>query len=278
MKDIGASSAGYHFFSDFYRCQKYWYWKYVEKLLPINEATALTNGKAFHDAMEQYYKTIQSNIGSVEACLNACISLNNASIALEDREKLKAALSMYAAHYAFEPWTILEVEENYEHLFKINNAEIYFTGRIDLVVQWLGKVFIVDHKTTRWIINKVAEANALSDQSTGYIALWNAKHPDMPAAGMIYNIIKLENKTDGFIPAKDLHREIVYKNQTDIDNFFLDLHTASLEIKRKLAGERFTKNRTACFNYNAKCDYCDLCAGADPSKLIGITYKVGDNQ
>jgi hypothetical protein len=200
--------------------------------------------------------------------------------------KLDDAIRMYSMHYANDPFKVLEVEQDFEQLFMLRvkrakytkNIKIYLTGRVDLVIEWDRKVYIVDHKTTKWIVSKVAESVELSDQATGYIALWNAAHPEQPATGAIYNIVKLENRASGGDPTKDLMRPMVFRSPSDIDGFLLDIAETSREIQQKLTKPhcRFVKDRNACFLYNSRCAYTDLCAGADPSKLIGISYKINE--
>lgn len=280
-----ASNAGYHFFGDFRKCQKYWYWKYVKQLLPMHDTTALSNGKVFHEAMAKYYEAIRDGQDSAHARFNAVAYLMDTPLPEEEKIKLRAAFTMYSLQYQYDPWKVIAIEEDFEQLFTLRvkwnvyqrSVEVYLTGRVDLVVEWDNRIFIVDHKTTKWIVSKVAEANALSDQATGYIALWNAAHPDRPAAGAIYNILKIENKGGGD-PDKNLRREIVYRHPDDITGFLLDIAETSKEIEQKLKGPhtRFVKDRNACFLYNSKCEYADLCAGADPGRLIGISYTKGE--
>ncbi len=293
MNSNSASSAGYHFFSDFRKCQMYWKYRYVDKLIPINVSATLDNGKAFHEAMETYYLALRDRIDAPQALILALEKLRSFLLPEEDDTKLQNALRMYSGFYRDDPyWKVIEAEQSYEHLFTVKamrnkyqkNINVLFTGRMDLVVEWNNGIYIVDHKTTKWIVSKVAEANALSDQSTGYMALWNAAHPDRPATGVIYNIVKLSQTNGGGNSEKDLFRPVVYRSQGDIDNFLLDIAESAKEIKRKLTKpfSRFVKDRNACFLYNSKCQYADLCAGANPSSLLGITYKIdeelkGDN-
>jgi hypothetical protein len=282
-----ASNAGYHFFGDFRKCQKYWEWKYVHKLLPLTDAAALSNGKAFHDSMEIYYTNLKEGTPSPSALLIALNKLHEFPLLEDDMRKLDDALRMYSMHYANDNFKILAIEQDFEQLFTIKvrrakytkNVRVYLTGRIDLIVEINGKVYIIDHKTTKWIIGKVAEANELSDQATGYIALWNAAHPENPAHAAMYNIVKLEARMSGGDPTKDLMRPVVYRSQADIDGFLLDIAETSREIQQKLTKPncRFVKDRNACFLYNSKCAYADLCAGADPQKLIGISYKINED-
>jgi hypothetical protein len=265
----------------------YWKYRYVDKLVPIATDASLENGKAFHEAMETYYIALRDGTKATDALLLALTKLRSFLLIPEENDKLENALRMYSGYYADDPYfKVIEAEQSYEHLFEIKvkrntyhrNVKIFLTGRVDLVVEWNKKIYIVDHKTTKWIVAKTAEANALSDQATGYIALWNAAHPDQPATGAIYNIIKLSNTIGGGNPDKDLRREIVYRSQGDIDSFLLDIAESAKEIQRKLTKpfSRFVKDRNACFLYNKKCQYADLCAGADPGKLLGITYKIDE--
>jgi len=286
-----ASDAGYHFFSDYRKCQKFWYWRYVRKLLPLKQSAAPEAGKIFHEVLAVYYSTIQKGVARPEVAAEEKLANLIPSHDIEEtptRElylRLLNAFRMYHSAYMYDPyWEVLAVEETYDHVFKVRQdygkyhrtVPVYFTGRIDLVVRWNGAIYIVDHKTTSWIMGKVAESLMMSDQATGYVALWNAKHPMQPASETIYNIIKVD-KGHGDAQ-KELVRPLVTRTQNDIDSFLLDIAETSREVQQKLTKKtaRFVQDRNACYLYNSNCAYSDLCMGASPEGLIGISYKIDD--
>jgi len=208
--------------------------------------------------------------------MQAISRLHEFSVSEEDMAKLDDAIRMHTMHYANDGFQVIAVEKELEHVFDIDGKRILLTGRVDLVVKWKDDYFIVDHKTTKWIISKVAESLSVSDQATGYIALWNKLYPEYYATGVIFNIIKLEGRISGGDPIKDLRREIVYRSKDDIKEFLLDIHETSEEIAQKLKHPRWVKDRNACYLYNHRCEYADLCAGANPDNLIGIAFKEED--
>jgi hypothetical protein len=92
----------------------------------------------------------------------------------------------YVQHYQVdEKWTILETETVHETMF----AGQRLTGRVDLVVEYMGQVYGVDHKTTGRITKQHVDYFTISGQFLGYERMVMDKYGDR-YAGFIINLIQ----------------------------------------------------------------------------------------
>jgi len=279
-KNEGASSSGFHFLQDYLRCQQYFYWKYFRKLEPLWASPSLLFGDAIHKALEAWYIGLRDGMTTPERHLLAVQAFRSrlgeikdsykyTETFLEDRDRGKRIIDAYALEYAFEAWKVLDIERGLEYTFETGDK---FTGRFDLAVTThQGRQYIVDHKTTGWgMANLIKTLNA-TDQSTGYLWLWNNTAPDyMRANGIIFNIIR------SYKDSIDFKQHLVTKSDADLDRFKKDAGYTLEEIATKVTDPnrfRFVRNTASCYLYNRPCPYLDLCMGANYEGLIGTMYK-----
>jgi hypothetical protein len=179
-------------------------------------------------------------------------------------------LDMYGLNYPREPWQVQAVEGLLS--FKTDLGD-YFTGRIDLAVRTPdNRIYIVDHKTTRWGFVNLMRSLNVTDQTNGYIWLWNRTHPKLPADGMIFNIIRQYGSNPEF------KQHLVTKTEADIVRFEKDANFLLDEIAKKMSNPddpsvRWVRDTSACFKYNRPCPYLDLCRGDNYKGLMGVEFR-----
>lgn len=138
----------------FLGCQTKHYYGYGEPnadgsrgIAPLEVSEGLTRGNLGHEALEEFYKALQTGWGK-EAGLSAGMA---AILSYEtDQTKLKTEVLSYFTQYVDyydrdEEWEILAVEKEFRYQFPDSDIEMPF--KPDLIVRYRsGKVFVVDHK------------------------------------------------------------------------------------------------------------------------------------
>ncbi len=273
-----ASSSGFHFIQDYLRCQKYWMWRYVKKLVPKYTSTSLIYGRAMHETLAQFFKDKRTNIKDVfiQQIEAAKDEFYDTSKLPEIRDDGVAILNAFRDSFIYATWEPIAIEEEFAVTIPVPGGDVRFTGRLDLVVQdYNGLIYIIDHKTTKWGIPALCQTLSVSDQATGYLMLWNRNHPDdQQAQGVIYNILR---KYKSVVECKT---HPVLKTSEDEQRFTEDaadvLHT--IHTKISMPNARFPMNTGSCYLYNQPCQYLDLCKGTAYESLIGLTYKIEEEE
>jgi hypothetical protein len=270
-----ASESGFHFISDYQRCNKYFYWRYVKKLVSKYPATALLFGRAIHETLAEWFKTMAVDIIPIFKTQMELIKDEFAEEAWYD-EKMTDGLAMLESFLFNVPrtWQPIAIEEPVETLIPVTGGSVKLTGRVDLVVKNDGMVYIVDHKTTGWGLASLCQSLSVSDQATCYLLLWNQSHSlDLQANGVIFNIMR-KNKS-----VVECKQHLVMKTTDDLRRFRGDASYLLSEIMRKTTtpDQCFPMNTGSCFNFNKPCPYLDLCKGIPYEALIGSQYII-DNE
>jgi len=274
-----ASDSGFHFASDYIKCQQYFYWHYVRKLEAKYKSTSLIFGGAIHAGLEAYYRGAMEELSPETRVANMLASF---SAAMQEEEAEYAEHEWYDADLARGLKMLTKYEEFYrgKDNFKVLAVEEpvrmtlatgdEFTGTIDLKIRKEGQVFIVDHKTTKWGMTQSLQSLSVSDQATGYTLIHNVLHPEEPAVGLIYNVLR--NNQSVF----EFSRALVVKSRKDQERFQGDITSILDEIATKMANPeaRWVRNTQNCYAFNRPCPFLELCQGANFEGLIGSRYKV----
>lgn len=259
-----SSESGFHFIQAYIRCQRQFYHTVIDKLGLTRMAPPLVFGTAIHEGLAEYYKDFPKFIWTIRlgrAKVKFAQAMAEMKGEYEDFSKYEGDLQKghdlladYAAKYgAIDQNWFAEIEGIEEQLeTKILPTSDVFTGRIDLrYINQDGRRYIMDHKTTNWFLDKLIKTLSVSDQATGYIWLWNKKHPDAPVDGLVYNVLG----------NKEFVRHLVSRSELQLQEFERKAAIVLDEIARKVNSpvENWIKNTDNCYLYNRQCDYYDLC-------------------
>ena len=125
----------------FQTCRKKYYYQMVRHLQTKTKSPALLFGGAIHDALDAYY--VDGLDKAIKVFGETYIETEGDDLrTLENGVKL---LEQYAIVYANEPFKILGKPEA-GFVFPI--GDMLWGGRMDLLVEWGGDLWIMEHKTT----------------------------------------------------------------------------------------------------------------------------------
>lgn len=273
----GPSASGYHFIQAYQNCKRKFYYTYVQGLEGKYRSPAILFGTAAHVGMEAWYTEHKNKsaiskkvkfatdaaIADLEAHRDQYYDLSKFEV---HKRQIKDTFQQYGLEYHQEDFYIMAIEESSE--VELDYGDI-FTGRLDLVVkQFDGRIMIYDHKFTSWSLNNFKRSVQASDQATAYTKLWNEKHPDQRASGVVFNLIRNYQGSISFL------RVPVYRAQEDVETFSREASENLRDLSQRVIDPQATwpKNTDQCFAYNQACPFLELCQGVKFSGLIGTKF------
>lgn len=142
---------------------------------------------------------------------------------------------------------------------------IEYGGIIDVVSEFSGTLYIVDHKTT----TRMGEAQKYfrqfkpDNQMTGYI--WGASNlTNQPVGGALINGIGLYKSQ-----ATKFERQLTTRSSHDLRQFLRDLHMKCIEIKTHKRLGIWPFRTKSCTLYGI-CEYHDVHSNSDPETQLKI--------
>ena len=157
-------------------------------------------------------------------------------------------LEAYVKEYFPERWKVLHVESS---IAVELSKDILYYGRIDLIVELNGVIYIVDHKTS----SNMRFMASPNHQFTGYIH--NGLTLGLNVTGAIANILGVyKTKTEFKRPA-------TYRSEGDIREWKHYVMDTKMRIDQCLREEFFPMFAHSCYRYGATCPFEVLCTAED---------------
>ena len=281
----------------FTTCRKKWFWTYARRYTPMSTPTPFLVGSAIHDVLAQFYRGEAPDIdATINGLFDPVIKGTDGKFLdekqLEDVEKQRTmTLGMAAAYlkvYAddLKKWKIIKIDGEpaveLEGKFRVNKRwDMYFT--VDALVEWKGKPWVLEHKTTSAIDAGYISRLSLDDQCSTYMV--GTKHAwGIEPAGVIYNVImkprirqKQKETRDQYLervlglyqdsPHEYLYRTNVLRSEADLAEFERETNLFTGEMDRSEESGFYYKNTRACTNWGSTCPMMPLCIeGEDQAK------------
>jgi hypothetical protein len=268
----------------FKQCRKKYQLEYIEELKPIKTPKALELGTLYHKGLELLLAKVDiDNInGELEVYQrNVCIE----SMVDYDPIPVGIAIEMIQTFYresGYQEWNIDGIERKFEVTTGYGKRLV---GKIDAIINFEGKNFLIEHKTTAcWASdgNEYLHNLLWDEQPTNY--LYAAQQLDLPKIdGVFYCIVekptikpllatpmeKRKYKQDGSIYANQreedetpeeylkrvatwyaekprLHLHFVYRTPQEIKNQIEDLNLVFKDMAECEKNETYYRNPGAC--------------------------------
>lgn len=167
-----------------------------------------------------------------------------------------------------------------------------YTGKIDLLIEWQGKVLVVEHKTSGFDPTSFLKTYHLSDQMTGYI--WASKKHvkekyGLEVAGALLNGLGKGRiaKTKG-TASHWYQRETFLRTSQDLARWQnmrcrIRNERARIVAEWHMIGRPgpaedsiFYMQTESCFNWNRKCAYLEACLYHGEQSVIDTFYRRRD--
>ena len=274
-------------------CWKKYYWRYIEKLTPIRQSSALTLGKIIHKAFDLYYKgkPIKEVISYISKTFDDEIRQSSP----EESEYLTIAKYTAIGMVAHNPYTSIQferIESEKEFRIKLTRG-VWFIGRVDGIVKKGGKWWLRELKTTSQTQRQFHQRSSISSQGTAYV--WALRRDGYDVKGIMYDFIKkplLRKRVQedqyefgsrilaDYKKRKDFYYGQIfsYRSQQEIDLWEEDAVSLVKEVRSKRRHKRFYRNTLACYSYNSECPYKKICFESSPDVLMLQLYFKRDGK
>jgi hypothetical protein len=172
---------------------------------------------------------------------------------------------------------------NAEHFgdgYWLNRIRIVWRGLIDLLVDWDGEIFVMDHKTMKDYGPMQLTQYENSGQAMGYAWAIQQLHasgavPEFPARvhGFALNAIVvrplLTRPTAKSLPREEYHRQRWYYSQERLNEWRENTLLAAQIWLQQWASGRFVMNTGGCANfYGRACPYLQVCSLPPEQRLL----------
>lgn len=244
----------------------------VRKRESADPKTALEFGKAIHEALAVRYADPEPNYvdSAMESRQIERLAKSFEGIEIPEGEfrtydRAVQMLQEYNKRYPMEPFKVLKTKDGkpaVELSFAVplgmaDNIPIVWTGRIDLIVEWDGQVWIGDHKTTSMLGANYFSEFYNSAQMSGYI--WAAsKLLGIPVRGVFINALANRRPTKTGTPI-EFARDRIYYLPENVEEWATNTLTICSDFIHNCDRDYFPQHMKWCVNKYGKCPYFDVC-------------------
>lgn len=244
-------------------CKRAYFFKYIEELVPVQDAEPLVAGKTYHAMIENLYKT-----GGVE-------------VDVENNPKIAAMAAAYEK-YIYPQFKVRAAEETFEYKLTDN---VQLVGRFDGIAE---DGLVVEHKTTSADVDDEYIYNLQWDEQILTYMLVSGKNE------MYYTVCKkptIRQKQSETAEeyyerccawfAEDTDKKIrvikVTRSEKEVKAYKSALKYIAKDMQKdekykKPKEYTFYRNCSNCTAYGRKCEYASICLDYDP-KLEYVEFK-----
>lgn len=230
-----------------------------DKLVPIKSA-GLAFGDLMHIGLAHWHANYDPN-----AALDAMLQhpFQDPYDDYRTKEKALRLLAQYFSKYGKDPqWEVIFTETAFEVVDP--SIDFKWGGRIDLVVRWQGRLWIVDHKTTSAFDKNWWDQFFPDTQTAGYT--WAASHlHGEPIYGAIVNMLQVNNnKKEKTLDELFQRRWFVYEPY-HIEEFLHQSRSTYSAIADRAASEplladaAFRPRWSSCVSKYGRCAWYEYC-------------------
>lgn len=239
------------------RCLRLYHFRHREGLRPKGGAPPLNYGKLIHDALDTWYNT-----WDYDATLKTIMDADYEDPIDDFRTKERALRKIvdYIEFYGKEeswlggPDSVILTETAFN--LEDPNDGFRWGGVVDLLVEYNGELWVMDHKTTSRFGASWFDQFENSSQMAGYVWAASQLHGS-PVAGVLINCIVTHK-----VPkpaAKQLHRQPLYFPEWKIEEWKAMRSNDYHNLAKAQEAERFPPRWHSCVNKYGKCPFFQVC-------------------
>lgn len=243
--------------------------------------TALHFGSAIHLALEHRYKTCGSGqpdyaVEDEQGQLLVKYFEQNPP-PLDDHRNAEHCFNLikhYNQRYPVEPFKLLFDAKTQKPMVELSfmlplytrkdGMRVFYTGRIDLPVNWDGGVIIIDHKTTSMLGSTFFDELSMSAQQLGYS--WAFQElSGLPVRGFCINALRTSKKPmkpkngDAAWWDESIQRNITYLRPGQLEEWRTNAIALVEEFFWHYDNQYMPMKTKWCVGKYGKCSYFDVC-------------------
>ncbi len=231
------------------------------------KSPALTKGTAWHAVMEAHYNAIAElkNPGHTSYIIRAFDSIDDPEV----RSLITWMYDGYRRLYGLDPeWKVESVEQTYVVPLPTpsgRKSRFHLKMKIDLVVEWKGNRWVVDHKSGK----DLPKSKMLEFDDQFGLYTWGLQALGLDVFGSIHNAARTfrpappKERKDGTVAepkpdqplASRFHRTPLYRTDDELRQVALDAYHTARRAYNDDVGERHPNPDTCQW----RCDYPEAC-------------------
>jgi len=237
----------------------------VEGWKPRKQGAALGFGQMLHLGIEVWYRT--HSLEAAEIAVQEAWPANHPDDDWRDLSKCISVLGEYTREYPSELWRVVDADKtnpmlevsftlplldaNGNQLYTYDGYAIQYGGIFDLMLDFNGQFYIMDHKTTTRLGDYYFNQYKPNNQITGY--LWGASQlTNRRVGGAFINAIGLYKKS----PTK-FKRHLTVRSEDDFPNWVQSVQHACNLIRIAYNSGQWPQFTSACTLYG-NCEFRDV--------------------
>lgn len=286
-------------------CPKKFEYRILRGLSPRMQARSLVFGSAMHEGLAAWYRTANNDQNTVAKKLKRAIeeldpegkvyapllpasgkwdifelrqelAVLIALIALppipdshagdhRSHRLLEEVIRFYCSMYKYEPFQILYVEKSFVIFLDENTL---YSGLLDLVIRWAGKVIVLDHKSTSSIFS-FGENFSPNGQLSGYILGMKSSLQEEVSNEACINAIQVSKRKAGLKPEDFQRFPNVHRTDEQLDEFVHNTLSWMKKIREDIARMSFDMNESSCHHYGG-CPFRPVCRVSPENRELVI--------
>lgn len=273
-------------------CPRRFYWRHVRHLAPGLTKPALAFGSCWHTAMDAVWK-----VGTENNLMPDDIVANFGYAAFCEQWETEYEYPMYenmspdqriefgfrhddTAFHMLHNYVVnrrsfmnrmklIEIEQPFAVPIDPDDPNLFYVGRLDKVVEWEGRIWVIEHKTTSsyrkngYFSPTWVDSFSPNSQVDGYLHALHMLYGDKAKGVLIDGALVHKTVHEGFtfIPIERAMNqldawlwEVLYQIrviQNDLKHYENFADAPFLPA--------FPKNTNSCIEFNSQCSYMDLC-------------------
>lgn len=286
-------------------CPQKFEYRILRGLVPRVQARSLVFGTALHEALAAWYRTAKDDFEKVAKKLKRAIEeldpqgllyapllpTDGKLTTFDIRQELAVLIGLkalpeitdaqagdhrnfklleeimrsYCNVYKHEPFEILHVEKGFAFFLDENTL---YSGLMDLIIRWQGKIIIMDHKSTSSIFN-FGENFSPNQQMSGYIAGMKASLADEVSNEACINAIQVSKRKAGIKPEDFQRFPNIHREDSQLEEFAENVLLIMADIRRDLERGRYEMRQSSCHHYGG-CPFRPVCRVVPANREIVI--------
>lgn len=238
-----------------------------DRWAPPRMSPALEKGSLMHSVLETHYKALKDGAGLDDAYKKIVPLLHDKEGNQSETQQLVTWMyEGYLDYYGIDKeWEIVAVEHEAQVMlpegWSGRKSQFRLNMKIDLVVRWRGRLWLVDHKTGQNL--PTDKELALADQFGLYC--WGMNELDRRVHGVIYNALRTQrNKTVKQPMEERFARPLLYRTDTELKRIAVEAYQdfkAAYALKSEEAPRH--PNQDTC---RWRCPFTEPCLAARKMK------------
>ncbi len=275
-------------------CPRKYYFRYIKDLIPkyAGKAPALVFGSCWHAALSALYVgMLCENLKEKELYEKAenCFMLNweqetgsTNNIPLWKARNPSTAYAMLNAYINERYYFLKEIElirDEQPFFFPLNPEKtLYYIGRIDKIVRWQDKIWLVEHKTTtKYAVKGGFKSSFLAtfesnSQVEGYMAALKIVTPDAQEnlGGVLVDIALVHTRQEKKLPKAVTAFKLlpIYEEPGVLEAWYKDLKYWIQQLQNCQDQKEWPRNVDSCHTDYGTCPYHNICSTVPTQKAL----------